>query len=95
MEEGATEEIIIQRSTVASNQNANVEGGGLGLNHKLSEINALIADLCGLSNNCHTVRAFFHFYNTNVKALYNLCRNREVFICKLDVFGGCRGSGDQ
>lgn len=49
MEEGATEKTILQSSTVASNQNINVEGGGFGLNYKLSEINALIADLCGLS----------------------------------------------
>lgn len=86
MEEGATEKTILQSSTVASNQNINVEGGRFGLNYKLSEINALIADLCGLSNNCDTVRAVFPCYNTNAKALCNLCRNREVFICKLDVF---------
>lgn len=43
--------------------------------------------LHGLSDNPRPVRAVIHCSNTTVKVLYNLHRDRELFICRKDYFG--------
>lgn len=83
---GTIKEIVLQNCTIASNQNTNVEEA---MCPKLTNQWNQCPDfhLCGLSENHFPVRAVIHCFNTTVKVLYNLHRDRELFICKKDYFG--------